>query len=112
VLLPSLKEGLPGVVLEACAAGAPVLASDLPGVREIAAQLPGVEFLSLSAGDREWAARALALAEDPENPHDRRAPIDLFRNSVFHVDRAADAHRVLWKRHLRRNPDAPVQQPI
>jgi len=35
-LLPSRREGLPGVVLEAIAAQLPVVATNLPGVREIA----------------------------------------------------------------------------
>jgi glycosyltransferase involved in cell wall biosynthesis len=63
MLLPSLWEGLPGVVLEACAAGLPVLATDLPGVREIASKLPLVRSLPLSASDAEWASLALVLPE-------------------------------------------------
>ena len=39
LLLPSLYEGLPNVVLEACATRVPVLATDLGGVREIASRL-------------------------------------------------------------------------
>jgi glycosyltransferase involved in cell wall biosynthesis len=35
-ILSSRREGLPGVVLEAVASGIPVVATDLPGVREIA----------------------------------------------------------------------------
>lgn len=46
LLLPSVREGLPGAVLEACASGVPVLATDLPGVREIADRLPLVHYLS------------------------------------------------------------------
>ncbi len=47
MIFPSTWEGLPGAVLEACAAGLPVLASDPPGVREIARFFPGVACVSL-----------------------------------------------------------------
>jgi glycosyltransferase involved in cell wall biosynthesis len=96
LLLPSLLEGLPGVVLEACAAGVPVLATDLPGVREIAARLPLVRRLSLAAGDDEWAAAALELSAEASALALRDRAAESLRASVFHIDRAVDAYRALW----------------
>lgn len=62
LLMPSLHEGAPNAVLEALAAGVPVLASDLPEHREI---LPAE--LLLPAGDAAaWAARLVRLARRPE----------------------------------------------
>jgi glycosyltransferase involved in cell wall biosynthesis len=98
MLLPSRYEGLPAVVLEACAVGVPVLGSDLPGVREIAARLSLVRYLPLSASDRQWAEAALALPSEAERLTLRDRAADLFRYSVFHVDRAAESHRALWAR--------------
>ena len=95
LLLPSLYEGLPGAVLEACAAGVPALASDVPGVREIADRLPLVRYLPLSAGDDVWARAACGLAVAMRRDARRTASAD-FRRSVFHVDCAVDAHRALW----------------
>ena len=96
LLLPSIHEGLPGVVLEACATGTPVLASDLPGVREIASRLPLVRYLPLTAADEEWADAALDLSSEAPLPRPSAASIDAFRASVFHIDRAVEAHRELW----------------
>ena len=42
LLFPSKWEGLPGAVLESCAAGLPVVASDIPGVLEIGRHFPTV----------------------------------------------------------------------
>jgi glycosyltransferase involved in cell wall biosynthesis len=99
LLLPSSTEGLPGAVIEACIAGIPVLASDLPGVREIAARLPGVRYLPLSVSDTDWAIAAISLLDhlDPRRSSDTSA--HAFRSSVFHIDRAVEAHRLLWGRH-------------
>ena len=72
LLLPSIHEGLPGVVLEACASGTPVLASDLPGVREIASRLPLVRYLPLTAADEEWADSGAGTVERGASPATQR----------------------------------------
>jgi len=63
LLFPSLWEGLPGAVLEACAAGIPVLASDIPGIPEIAQRFRGVRLLSLDATDERWAEAAAEILD-------------------------------------------------
>jgi glycosyltransferase involved in cell wall biosynthesis len=60
LLFPSRWEGLPGAVLESCAAGVPVVGSDIPGVLEIARYFPTVTALSLSDSNAAWADRGLA----------------------------------------------------
>jgi glycosyltransferase involved in cell wall biosynthesis len=64
VCLPSLREGLPTVLIEAAAAGRPIVASDVPGCREVVED--GVNGLLVPPGDPAALARALAmLASDP-----------------------------------------------
>lgn len=96
LLLPSTFEGLPGVVLEAAVVGVPVLASDLPGVREIAARLPSVHHLPLGEDDSRWAMRAAGLAEcrTESSANEARATFD---RSVFHIRTAVERHRRLWR---------------
>jgi glycosyltransferase involved in cell wall biosynthesis len=96
LLLPSLREGLPGVVLEACVAGIPTVATDLPGVREIACRLPLVRYLPLACSDREWADTAVDVVEEMRRADIRDSAARAFRASVFHIDRAVEAHRTLW----------------
>lgn len=55
LLLPSSREGLPGAVLEALSEGVPVVASDLPGVREIQEHCPGVHCIAPDAPAAAWA---------------------------------------------------------
>ena len=64
VALTSRSEGLPNAMLEAAAAGCPVVATDVGGMREVV--LDGVTGLLVPSGDRPALARALVrLADDP-----------------------------------------------
>ncbi len=61
MIFPSSREGLPGAVLEACAAGIPVVATSLPGVLEIADECPAVTGLPLQEPDDVWVQTAERL---------------------------------------------------
>lgn len=64
LLFPSFWEGLPGAVLEACAAGVPTLGSDIESIREIQTYFSSVFTLSLEESDRTWAQLALQLTAE------------------------------------------------
>jgi glycosyltransferase involved in cell wall biosynthesis len=57
-MLLSYREGLPRSLVEAAAAGRPIVATDVPGCREVARD--GQEGILVPRGDNETAARALA----------------------------------------------------
>jgi glycosyltransferase involved in cell wall biosynthesis len=94
MILPSVWEGLPCAVLEACAVGTPVLASDLPGTREIARHFPDVHLLSLTEDDKTWAAAAARIIErGTVNPGEAAARL---ANSPFVFERSRNAHYEIW----------------
>jgi glycosyltransferase involved in cell wall biosynthesis len=63
-VLPSRREGLPKSLLEAAACGRPMIASDVPGCREIARN--GINGLLVPADDAQALAAAVEqLARDP-----------------------------------------------
>jgi mannose/cellobiose epimerase-like protein (N-acyl-D-glucosamine 2-epimerase family)/glycosyltransferase involved in cell wall biosynthesis len=64
-VLPSHREGMPLSLLEAAACGRPLVATDVPGCRDIAR--PGVNALVVPLDDAEALANAIErLALDPE----------------------------------------------
>jgi glycosyltransferase involved in cell wall biosynthesis len=90
LLLPSDREGLPGAILEALSKGVPVVASDLPGCREIERVSKGVRLVAPDAPIREWADRVEeALREGPSDEiksHFGRGPF-LFDDHLRKVKR-------------------------
>jgi glycosyltransferase involved in cell wall biosynthesis len=98
LVFPSTREGLPGAVLEACAAGIPVLGSDLPGVREIAATFPFVRYLPLTASDQEWASLALTLSQEADTKVFQEMANQQFPGSPFDVKTCSEALCAIWRK--------------
>ncbi len=94
--LPSLYEGLPLAILEAMAAGLPVVATAVAGVPE--AVDDGTTGLLVPPEDADALARALAaLAADPER---RRRMGEAGRRKLerdFAIPRVAAAYLELWQ---------------
>ena len=64
LFLSSYPEGLPRTLVEAAAAGRPIVTTDAPGCREVVRD--GIEGFLVPPGDAEAAAQALVrLANDP-----------------------------------------------
>jgi len=84
-VLPSRREGLPGVVLEAIAVNLPVIATDLPGVREIAEHTELISIIPVE--DREaLAAGILKRCEDVEAQGRAKSPFP----EAFNLQRCAE----------------------
>lgn len=93
LLLPSLREGLPGVVLESLSVGTPVVSADLPGSRFIGALVDGVHVVP-DDSDESWADLLLALGAN--DPTERRRIRTSFENGPFSLERVASAHERIY----------------
>lgn len=77
-VLPSRYEGLPGAVIEAMALGLPVVASDIPAVRELVE--PGANALLVPLDDARALAEAVGeLARSPQ----RREEFGVRSRAIF-----------------------------
>ncbi|MBL4630641.1 MAG: glycosyltransferase [Paraglaciecola sp.] len=83
MLFPSEWEGLPGVVLEAASVGLPVVASDLPGVKEISNQLPFIKIVKLQEKNIDWGTSLYKTLMQDIDPNQM---IEAFKQSDFLID--------------------------
>jgi glycosyltransferase involved in cell wall biosynthesis len=104
LLFPSIREGLPGAVLEATAANLPVLASDLPSIIELQRVLTNIHCLPLSVSDEEWAAKALSICVRSDMLDRNAHPaLEVFQGSPFSLASGVRALEVLYSSRLRKN---------
>ena len=99
VVFPSKWEGLPGAVLEAAAAGTPVIGSDLPGIRELQPYLSQVQILGLDNSVEEWARAAcerIAMQVDSSN---RKTTQEQFAASPFSIRKCVSSMCSVWRQH-------------
>lgn len=94
-LVTSLREGLPGVVLESLSVGTPVVASDVPGAVWISEHLNGISILSLRESSDVWAAAISRFHERPPGELREKAR-DEFTNSIFSLESATQNFASLW----------------
>jgi glycosyltransferase involved in cell wall biosynthesis len=100
VVLPSYREGMPKVLLEAAAAGRAVVTTDVPGCRD--SIQPGVTGLIVPVCDADSLARAIEqLLLNPE----RRKAMGLAGRELaereFDVNSVVDKHLAIYREILQ-----------
>ena len=80
---PSVSEGLPIVIIEAAAAGLPIVAYDIPGVHEAAEASSSATLLPLDATTGDWASAIFDALDRPLLSYvDRKEMLDRFPFSI------------------------------
>ncbi len=109
--LPSLWEGMPNALMEAMAAGRPVIASDIDAIRELV--IHGKTGWMVSPGDADGLARGMMdILADPGRAADiGQAGLRHVREH-FSLESMADAYATLYRDGLKNaalRPGAPLR---
>ena len=92
LVLPSIREGLPLVVLEALASGRPVVATDLPGIRAACGGYPDVSLVPIGSSPEAYAASVRGALRSGRSAQDVRATVE---GSAHDLDRVLQEWRTL-----------------
>lgn len=101
--LASGYEGLPNVVLEAMAAAVPVVATDIPGNRDLV-QADHTGYLVPVGGRAEFARATQKILDDPALARRLGAAAREFVAREWSVRRMIDRHVALYRELLARHP--------
>lgn len=89
-ILSSRKEGLPNVVLEYMASGLPIVASDIPGNREVLGE--NYFFLTNPDSSENFSDRIIDLIDDPELRFKIGKRNQIRVKTEFSIDKMAEAY--------------------
>jgi len=101
-VFPSLTEGMPNTVLQAMAAGVPVVGSDIPTLRELAGDKQRIRLVSGSTAADYAAVLRDLLADDAERETVGRRGAEWARQNLD-PKRAIDATIAVYSRVLQSN---------
>jgi len=99
LVLPSYREGLPKVLLEAAACGRPVITSDVPGCRD--AIEPGVTGLLVPPRDAQALGKAIEiLLNDPKRCQDMSSAARHLAEREFSIEKVVASHLCIYRELL------------
>lgn len=90
----SLYEGMPLTLLEAMASGLPIVATDVPGNRELVED--GANGIKAPLGDAEAIAEVISRILTDANLYSRLSEGSITKSGEFSIERAASRHRELY----------------
>lgn len=104
IVLPSYREGLPKVLIEAAACGRAVVTTDVPGCRD--AIKPGLTGLLVPARDPVALADAIQfLIDDPVLRHQMGAAGRQLAESEFSIEDFVEDHLAIYQKLLEKAGD-------
>lgn len=91
----SLYEGMPLTLLEAMASGLPIVATDVPGNRELVED--GANGTKAPLGDAEAIARAIETVLSDSDLYERLSRGAICKSGDFSIERCAERHKDLYR---------------